>query len=445
MNRRWQNDQKVLRNPERKKRKFLAKIFLILPVFGFILLGAPLIQGPLQGVTPASPTSNADTSPLIVDPDDLRFRWDFSPSFRTIEEGKFVEDLDPQTRLVYTLDPTLQQEMETLFANFHVPYGVFVAMDPGTGRILAMVEYSEESPSERHLALRATYPAASIFKLVTASAAMEKGKVGPNTIIRYRGGMHEMNPRNWRDNPKRDRNAISFSDALARSCNVAFAKVALRWLKANDLNERATLFGFNHDIGFEMPVEMSQATLRQQDDKSLAMTAAGFGNVGLSPLHGAMIAAMIANGGVMMAPRLVEKVLQNGEEVYSLKEKVLGRSMRQETAEKLSTMMAQTVQRGTSKHAFLGWSRLPSLREIRVGGKTGSLEGDNPPGDYNWFVGMAPVGSAKIAVAALVINHDTWHIKASYVAREGLKTYFQRSIPFISQNPTAGSKTGSEG
>ena len=175
------------------------------------------------------------------------------------------------------------------------------------------------------------------------------------------------------------------------------------------------------------------------------MTAAGFGDVGMSPLHAAMIAAMIANNGVMMSPRIVERVVRDGEEVYTLQERSLGNAIRPETAEKLAKMMLQTVKKGTSKHAFYGWGNIPSLQDIRVGGKTGSLEGDDPPGDYNWFVGMAPINDAKIAVAALVINHHTWQIKASYVAREGLKTYFQKSSPVISQNPAVTSKSKSKG
>ena len=59
------------------------------------------------------------------------------------------------------------------------------------------------------------------------------------------------------------------------------------------------------------------------------------------------------------------------------------------------------------------------LKDITVGGKTGSLEGDDPQGDYSWFVGMAPLDDPEIAIAALVINRPVWKIKAPFVAREG--------------------------
>jgi cell division protein FtsI/penicillin-binding protein 2 len=252
--------------------------------------------------------------------------------------------------------------------------------------------------------------------------------------------MYEMNPRNWRDNPRRDRNQITLTDALAKSCNVAFAKVALHWLDAGTLRRQADRFGFNRAVDFELPVDVSGARILS-GEKSLASTAAGFGDVGLSPLHGAMIASMIANGGVMMAPRMVERVTSGGKEVYTFKEESLGRSLRPETADQLSQMMIQTIRKGTSRHAFSGWDP-----DILVGGKTGTLEGDNPPGDYNWFVGMAPINGARIAVAALVINRQLWHIKASYVAKEGLKAYFQKSrVTTISRNQASASKTGSRG
>ncbi len=443
----WRAYQKRLQKPGPPQKGWVFGLFIV-AVVGVLLLWDPLLRDQTQGGTPISLQVPSRT-PWTLESEEVRFGRDFNPSFQTMEGGRFVESLDARTRVVYTVDPVLQREMEDLFARYDVPYGVFVAMDPESGRILALVEHSSDDPTQRHLALRATYPAASIFKLVTASAAMEKGKVDPDTVIRFRGGLYDMNPKTWRDNPKRDRNKITLQDALAKSCNVAFAKVALRWLKAPDLRNYAALFGFNREMDFEIPADRSAARI-PQDEKSLAMTAAGFGEVGLSPLHGAMIASMIANGGVMMAPRLVEKVIRDGEEVYTLKEKVVGRSLRPETAEALGKMMTRTITKGTSRHAFSQWGNTPDLHEIPVGGKTGSLEGANPPGDYNWFVGMAPIGGAKIAVAALVINHEVWRIKASYVAREGLRTYFQKSshpvsVPVISQNPAAGSGSGSRG
>ncbi|MDC4224910.1 MAG: penicillin-binding transpeptidase domain-containing protein [Candidatus Manganitrophus sp.] len=83
------------------------------------------------------------------------------------------------------------------------------------------------------------------------------------------------------------------------------------------------------------------------------------------------------------------------------------------------------VIKGTSRKAFRVKRREASLRGITIGGKTGSLSGEDPPGKYSWFVGMAPMEDPEIAVAAMVINQPKWRIKASQVAKEGLAAYFQ--------------------
>lgn len=173
-------------------------------------------------------TAGLTPPPFEIHEDSLHFRKDFLPDFSVIEHGKSITRLADGTKITYSIDPALQNRITSLFKQYHVPYGAFVALEPRTGKVLALVEHGRREPIESHLALRATYPAASIFKLVTAAAAVEEKKVTPETVIHYHGGLYRLGPKNWTDNPKLDRETITFSDALAKSCNVAFAKVALR-------------------------------------------------------------------------------------------------------------------------------------------------------------------------------------------------------------------------
>lgn len=94
---------------------------------------------------------------------------------------------------------------------------------------------------------------------------------------------------------------MSLAEAMAKSSNVIFAKTALRWLDVPTLLSYGERFQFNRPIPFELPVQVSRMEI-DDSERGLAMSAAGFGDVGLSPLHGAMIGAAIANDGVMMAP-----------------------------------------------------------------------------------------------------------------------------------------------
>ncbi|MDC4224908.1 MAG: penicillin-binding transpeptidase domain-containing protein [Candidatus Manganitrophus sp.] len=162
-------------------------------------------------------------TPLALVEDGIRVKGAL-PSFDHIEQGKYASRFENGVTAVYTLDADLQKTMENYFKQYRVPYGVFVAMDPKTGKVLASVEYSYVDPKADRLALRATYPAASIFKLVTASAALEENKARPDTEIAFHGGLYRLGPKNWVDNPKRDKQKISLAEALAKSCNVALCE-----------------------------------------------------------------------------------------------------------------------------------------------------------------------------------------------------------------------------
>ncbi len=355
----------------------------------------------------------------------LVFR-NFSPRFDRREGGRIVVPFANGAKAVLTLDPALQEAMETYFRRHPVPYGVFVAIEPSTGRVLAMVEHSTREPRHSGLALRATYPAASIVKLVTVSAAIEEKKATPDTVIRYRGSPYAMNAKYWVDNPRRDRIRTTLAEALADSNNVVFSKVALRWLNGPMLTRYGERFVFNQPIPFELPVQMS--TMRVEGGaRGLAEAATGFGKVTLSPLHGAMMAAALAHGGVMMAPCLVDYLLDAaGNLLYSCFPKPLATVVTDGTAQTVSWMMSRTPVTGTSRRVFQDRRDAPSLRGMMISGKTGSLTGDDPAGKYSWFVGSAPLSSPQIAIAALVIN-DPRRIKtkSSAVAKAGLSAYFQ--------------------
>ena len=367
---------------------------------------------------------------LSFDDEGARIEGESPILFKEKVGDKFVSSFENGLSVTYTIDPPLQEKMTNFFAKYKVPYGVFVAISPKTGKVLAMVEHSEKGKGDQHLALRATYPAASLFKLITAAAAIENGKVEPETVIRFNGGLYTLTSRNWVDNPKRDKNKITLADAMGKSCNVAFAKVALKWLGSEDLLHYAEIFGFNKALDFELPVQMSQASL-ENTQESIAKTAAGFGHVTLSPLHGALIASVIGNDGKMIAPRIIDKISLDGRDIYNFKAKELDTCISTETADKLKYMMTKTIESGTSRHAFYTRKGRAYLKDITIGGKTGTLEGDNPPGDYSWFVGIAPLEDPEIAVAALVINQPAWQVKASVAAREAFLTYFKSNKPKI--------------
>ena len=323
-------------------------------------------------------------------------------------------------RASLSVTPRLQQGLEKLLADYRVPMGAVVLLDPRTGRVLAMAEHVEKGP-RTHIALQPIAPAASVFKIVTSAALLEKG-MSPEDEVCFHGGRHRIQKALLTDNPRRDRMCLSLASALGKSANVVFAKLAGRDLSTELLRSEAHRFLFNAPIPFAWPVEPSPARF-SDDPFELATTAAGFGPVRLSPLHGALIASIVANGGRFVPPRLVDAV--DGVPVAAAAE---GQPViRPEVAAALARMMETTITQGTARKIFRRdrTSRRSALREVTVAGKTGSLAEATPYRDYSWFVGFAPVDDPQVAVAVAVVNERLWRVKAPFVAHEALKAYFE--------------------
>jgi cell division protein FtsI/penicillin-binding protein 2 len=167
---------------------------------------------------------------------------------------------------------------------------------------------------------------------------------------------------------------------------------------------------------------MSRASI-PHDRYQLARTGAGFGDVYFSPLHAALVAATIANGGRMMEPTIVEKIEDaEGRVLYLPDRRVIARPLRADVAREINRMMVKTVLEGTSRRAFKTF--VASHPDVEVAGKTGSLSGKNPPGLNYWFVGSAPADRPTIAVSALVIPRPGVRFKGNEVARRFFEAYF---------------------
>jgi cell division protein FtsI/penicillin-binding protein 2 len=262
------------------------------------------------------------------------------------------------------------------------------------------------------------------MKLVTASAALETGRIDPQTPVRYEGSPYVVYPRKiFPTSHRYENNVATFAEALGTSNNVVFAKVGAGLVGAENLERKLAQFGFNREIPFDFRLQTSRAAV-PQEPYPMARTAAGFGDVYLSPVHAALLAAAVGNGGVMMKPYAVDRIEDAAGTVgYRAEPAVLGRCVSPETAKSVAEMMRMTVTRGTSTKVFARYAR-KLWQDVKIAGKTGSLTGDNPPGMYEWFIGFAPAENPKIAVASLVVNHDLWHIKGTYVAQAVMREFF---------------------
>jgi cell division protein FtsI/penicillin-binding protein 2 len=330
------------------------------------------------------------------------------------DEKVYVAQLPSGRQAKLTVNPRLQEQMQKLFALYKPQQGAMVAIDPKTGKILAMAEYDKDGNSTG-LAIRPLYPAASVFKIITGAALLEKG-ISPDEETCYHGGLRGIVGKLLEDKPRIDRRCLSLSMALAKSANVVFAKMAVKHLDGAALRAEAERFLFNRPI-WDQPMEQSSAAI-PDGGLAFAKSAAGFGEVKLSPMHAALIAAAVGNGGLAVEPSFIDQIDGQPEQTSAST-----RLLKAETATALRDMMKNTVTSGTATASFRERGR-SVLGDIAVAGKTGSLSNHQKPfKDYSWFVGFAPADDPQIAVAAVVVNGLKWSIHAPYVAREAFRAY----------------------
>jgi cell division protein FtsI/penicillin-binding protein 2 len=339
-------------------------------------------------------------------------------------------------RAELTLSPKYQRAALGLLRAGGVPEGAVVMADVRTGRILVWASLVEDGAS-RDLISEATAPSASVFKIVTAAALLESG-LDPSTRQCYSGGERQIRAVDLIDDKKRDRWCATMTEAMGRSLNTVFARLAAKNLDRSKIEGVATRFGYRQALPFDVKVAPSTVAF-PDDELGFARTAAGFWGSTLSPFEGLTLALTIANDGEMVRPTLVSSVKDEDGEIYegATTRQTVRRVIDEAVASQLTTMMENTVESGTSFRSFHDRAGRPYLPDIRVAGKTGTLTKPAPDGPfYTWFVGFAPSRHPEVAISVLVANHLKWRTKATNVASDMLRVYFaDKGAPHV-MDPT---------
>ena len=326
--------------------------------------------------------------------------------------------------LHYSIQGDLQKRVHDFMATNRVPYGVFVAIEPASGRILAMTAYSSADPGWSKNAYFDLYPMASLFKIITASAALESKKITPETVIEFRGNSYSENPRYWETSPKGKNNRMDVTSAMGKSINPLYGRLACEIAGKESIMECANRFGFNQELLPGTSAKESKAVEPRSDHELMLMGAGLDHEVKISPLHAAVMMAAIANDGKMMAPGLTDRVTDRkgvNKEVFAPRE--IRSLVAPETATALTRMLSSSVTTGTSRRAFHDRRGRPLLN-VDIAAKTGSIDGSDPRGHYSWFAAFAPAHNPRIALVALIINQDKWKIKSAQVGELALKEFF---------------------
>jgi cell division protein FtsI/penicillin-binding protein 2 len=325
----------------------------------------------------------------------------------------------------YALNEELQERVHQFMAANRVPYGAFVAIEPKTGRVLALTGFSAVDQGWEPRAAFQLYPMASLFKIITAAAALEQKKVSPDSTVAFNGKLTSVNPKYWYVRPRRNQE-MSLTDAMGKSVNPVFGLLASQLVGRDLLVSYAERFGFNQPLFPGTAVRPSTADA-PSTEAELKLMGAGLGReVKISPLHAAAMMGAVANRGVMMAPIMADSITNSlGEAVFVARPQQLRRVVSEETADQLARLLSSTVRTGTSRRAFHDRRGRPMLREVTVAAKTGSIDGKDPAGQYSWFAAYAPMDDPKIALVALVVNQGKWKVKASQVGEKALEAFFR--------------------
>ena len=326
----------------------------------------------------------------------------------------------------YTIDPILQSSMVQMFKQYNPDYGAFVALDAQTGKVLSLISYNpNDAAATGHFALRATFPSASVFKVVTASAVIAEKKLHPDSLVSFNGRSHTLfKSQLFKEQVNRWTRTITLKEAFAKSVNTVFGKIGVFNLGPSELKNYAEKYGFNRPILSDLPFEAGRATI-SEDPFEVAETASGYTLQNrMSPIQGALIASTIVNDGQMMSPYIVERLRdEKGDIVFTGLPRLAETVIDATTANEMKELLRETVRDGTSRKSFRGFFK-GNFAEMDVGGKTGSLMGDDPKGKYDWYVGYGHRGNTRIAFAALTISKAYWKVKSAYLARRAIETYF---------------------
>ena len=430
----WRDYQKRLKRDARRKylqknlptlvlysaASFLTLVFVL--GLGSWILGH-LSQASLNPSDTKAQSSNAQKKPPTKDPADLLKELDLGSA--QLRDHFVVEKGGEHFDITSSLDLALQDYILGLLQRSKTLQAAVVVLRPDDGRILAMVNYDKERNGQ-NLCTKADFPAASIFKIVSAAAALESAGYTPDQPVFFQGRRHTLYKQQLKRTKNKYTNKISFRKAFASSVNSVFGKLGIFDLGQDLISEYASRFLFNRVIPFDFPVAMSTIQI-PEDDYGLAEIASGFNRKTLiSPLHAALLASAVANNGILMTPWLVEKIInESGESLYHHKPAQRTSPISWKTAEEMKVLMKDTVVYGTCRKAFRPLRRKKAFKGIDFGAKTGTINDKRDRFKYDWLAGyiLPQSGTKAISIAILAVHGEKLGLRSSELGRYIIRYY----------------------
>lgn len=423
----WRSYQSDFQKKTRASR-FWRRLLALLAVFTVlaVVAGGALKVWPRKGDASLPPAAAVPPPHEAISKKELRELLDVAILGNLTEKTVALPVDGKVVQVETTLDADLQNYLLQKLDRKNARRIGIVVMEGSTGRVLALVGFDKEDPA-RNPCLSSDFPAASVFKIVTAACAVDQYGFSAASPVHFNGPKHTLYKRQLTDAVDRYTTTVSLGEAFAESVNPVFGKLGQLNLGRPLLEKSAAAFGFNEALDFDLPLSPSRFQVTD-DPYRLAEIASGFNrDTTLSPVHGAMMTSAVLNGGRMVAPALIDRIVDPGGEVlYRAQPAWRQQAMSARAAAALADMMETTITSGTARKAFRDYRKDKVLSGLQIGGKTGSMGSDDPDLRYDWFVGFARErqGPGQV-VLGVVVAHDKFiGLRAAEYARMAVTRYF---------------------
>lgn len=351
----------------------------------------------------------------------------------------------PGNNVALTIDETIQyfveRELDNIMAK-HSPKGAtIIAMEPKTGRILAMGNRPDFDPAKyndfpreyrRNEAIQLNYEPGSVFKIVTSAAALEEGVVKPESRF-FDPGYITVGDRKikcWRF--PRAHGAQSFLEVVENSCNPGFVEVAMD-LGKEKFYKYIRAFGLGQKTGVNLSGETTGIVIPESKVTPINLATISIGqSISVSPIQLVTAMSAVANDGVLMKPQVVQEIKDaKGVTTKKYEPEPVRQVISKSTARQLCGILEKVVSEGTGKNAY--------LEGYRVAGKTGTAQkagkGGYMQGRYiASFGGFAPADDPKVALL-VIIDEPTGAYFGGLIAAPAFQNVMRDTLRYLNVTP----------
>ena len=377
---------------------------------------------------PPQPANKLDALPPKLSRDDLpAILHDVARDTAMFSDVFVCENAGRHYTVRTTIDTKLQKYILRILRRSRTLQAAVVVLNPADGSVIAMADHGSDGNGQ-NLSLKADYPAASLFKIVSAAAAIGSSGYTPDTAVYFVGRRHTLYKSQLKQTKGRWTTETTFRKAFALSNNSVFGKLGIYVLGQTILAEYADKFAFNRPIPFDLPLAVS-TTVVPADDFGLAEIASGFNKKTLiSPLHATLLATVAANNGSMPVPWLVETVQDEKDQIlYHADPAVLNRPLTGNAAKYLTVLMQDAASYGTSRSAFRKLRRKKIFKTFELGAKTGTINDQTDSLKYDWITAFALTadGNHGIAIGVLGVHGKILGTRSTELTRAIIDYYFR--------------------